>query len=315
LSWQSTVANRLKIKKTQKRIILDKTGVLLHENFLEYLKTEEINFVVLNSLSEILLQAGLPTQAIILSQYQELPGSLFNKIDITVYDYTQLPIEIEYSLFETLNADCLVDLLLFYTDSGKTNFITEANLQKILAASKNHKNKIASDTLKDQIDVILQNNTIDHYDKLIELGQLWGEYTYLCYKVDIIPDESLLTAIDEKTENAVLNGCLTHSFHTSVNDLKTVNKIRSYVKLKNTSKIALICFDGMGVAEWKLLEKYLLVYGFKFSEKHLFALIPTMTSISRSSIYYGSCESVYSLSSINEEKQLSDFFKDKFCKF
>jgi len=40
-----------------------------------------------------------------------------------------------------------------------------------------------------------------------------------------------------------------------------------------------------------------------------------MTSISRSAIYYGTYESIYSLGSINEEKQFIDYFKNRFCRF
>jgi len=314
MSWQSTVYNRLRIRKDQKRIILDKTGVLLHQIFIEYLKAKEVNFVFSNSLPEILVETASNDNRLIITQLIRLPNSLSNDIDVTIYDYKLLPIDIEYPLFQTLNTDRLIDLLCFYSDSGKTNLITESNIQNELAASSKHQNQIACANLKDQILALLQP-TINHYDEILELGRLWGKYVYLCHEVEINPDEMLLKTIDENTEKAVLNDYLKHSFHASSNNLKTVNKIRSYVKQKNESKIALICFDGMGVAEWKLLEEYLSPLGLIFSEKYLFALIPTITSISRSAIYYGSCESVYSLVSINEEKQFNDYFKNRFCRF
>lgn len=313
MSWQSTVYNRLKIGKNQKRIILDKTGVLLHESFLEYLEAKEINFVISNSLPEILVKAGSNDFVIVLSLYRELPTSLSNKIDVTVYDYSLLPIDIEYPLAQSLNTDNLIALLCFYNDSGKTNLITESNIQNELVASKKHQNQIGCANLKDKIFTLSQ--PINHYDEILEMGRLWGEYVYLCYEIEINPDDMLLKTIDENTEKAVLNGCLKHSFHESSNNLKTVNKIRSHIKQKNKSKIALICFDAMGVAEWKLLEKYLSALELNFSEKYLFALIPTITSISRSAIYYGTYESVYSLGSINEEKQFNDYFKNRFCRF
>ena len=303
----------MKIRKNQKRIILDKTGVLLHESFLEYLEAKEINFVILNSLPEILVKAGSNVPGIVLSLYRELPTSLSNKIDVTVYDYGLMPIDIEYPLAQSLNTDNLIALLCFYNDSGKTNLITESNIQNELVASKKHQNQIGCANLKDKIFTLSQ--PINHYDEILEMGRLWGEYVYLCYEIEINPDDMLLKTIDENTEKAVLNGCLKHSFHESSNNLKTVNKIRSHIKQKNKSKIALICFDAMGVAEWKLLEKYLSALELNFSEKYLFALIPTITSISRSAIYYGTYESVYSLGSINEEKQFNDYFKNRFCRF
>ena len=303
----------MKIAKNQKRIILDKTGVLLHESFLEYLEAKEINFVISNSLPEILVEAGSNDFGIVFSLYRELPTSLSNKIDITVYDYSLLPIDIEYPLAQSLNTGNLIALLCFYNDSGKTNLITESNIQNELVVSKKHQDQIVCANLKDKIFTLSQ--AINHYDEILELGRLWGEYVYLCHEIEINPDDMLLKTIDENIKNAVLDGCLKHSFHESSSNLKTVDKIRTYIKQKNKSKIALICFDGMGVAEWNLLERYLSALGLKFSERYLFALIPTMTSISRSAIYYGTYESVYSLGSINEEKQFNDYFKNKFCRF
>jgi len=142
LSWQSTVYNRLKIGKNQKRIILDKTGVLLHESFLEYLKAKEIRFEISNSLPEILVEAGSNDFGIVLSLYRELPTSLSNKIDVTVYDYSLFPIDIEYPLAQSLSTDNLIALLCFYSDSGRTNLITESNIKNELVASEKHQKEI-----------------------------------------------------------------------------------------------------------------------------------------------------------------------------
>ena len=314
MSWQSIVYNRLNIRKNQGKIILDKTGVLLHESFLEYLKAKEINFVILNSLPDILVKTASKNFGIVLSSYQELPANLSKKIDVTLYDYNLLPVDIDYSLVQSLDIYNLIALLGFHNDTGRSKLITKSNIQQELEESINHQNRKACANLKDKI-CELTENTINHYDEILEIGSLWGEYVYLCHKIKTSPDEMILKTIDDKTGNAILGGCLRHSFYESSNNLKTVDKIRSYINNQNKSKIALICFDGMGVAEWKLLEKYLSPLELNFSEKYMFALIPTITSISRSAIYYGTYESVYSLSSINEEKQFNDYFKARFCRF
>ena len=203
------------------------------------MEAKKINFVISSSLPEILVEAGSNDFGIVLSLYRELPTSLSNKIDVTIYGYGQLPIDIEYPLVQSLNTESLIALLCFYNDSGKTNLITESNIQNELTASIKHQNQIACATLKDKLFTLLQA-TINHYDEILEMGRLWGEYVYLCHEVEINPDEMLLKNIDEKTDNAVLDGCLKHSFHEPSNNLKTVNKIRSHIKQKNKSNIALI---------------------------------------------------------------------------
>ncbi len=172
MSWQSTVYNRLKIGKNQKRIILDKTGVLLHESFLKYLEAKEINFAILNSLPEILVEAGSNDYGIVLSLYRELPTSLSNKIDITVYDYSLLPIDIEYPLAQSLNTDNLIALLCFYNDSSKTNLITESNIQNELVASKKHQREINCAALKDKILILSQQTINDSVDLLPSLKNM-----------------------------------------------------------------------------------------------------------------------------------------------
>jgi hypothetical protein len=114
----------------------------------------------------------------------------------------------------------------------------------------------------------------------------------------------------------VLAGKLKKSFYEPESSLKSVDKIRGFLKgLGGESKIALVCFDGMGVAEWQVLRSYLQNYNFSFVENFMLSLIPTMTKIARSAIYYGDAQSVYSLKNPNEDKQFTDFFSDRKCRF
>ena len=71
-----------------------------------------------------------------------------------------------------------------------------------------------------------------------------------------------MSEIDQTTEKAVMGGCLKDTFFVTERNLKTVNKIRSFLdqKVKKSQKLALVCFDGMGVAEWILLKEYLCFF-------------------------------------------------------
>jgi len=121
--------------------------------------------------------------------------------------------------------------------------------------------------------------------------------------------------VDEITNQFVLKGKLKKSFYEQPIKLKSVDKIRDFLKeLDSELKIALVCFDGMGVAEWQVLHNY-LQNEFSFTENFMFSLIPTITKISRSAIYYGDYQSVYSLKSPNENAQFKQFFSDRVCGF
>jgi len=113
----------------------------------------------------------------------------------------------------------------------------------------------------------------------------------------------------------VLAGKLKNSFYEPESSLKSVDKIRGFLKGLDSEKIALVCFDGMGVAEWQVLRFHLQSCNFSFAENFIFSLVPTMTKIARSAIYYGDAQSVYSLKSPNENKQFKEFFSDRKCGF
>lgn len=68
----------------------------------------------------------------------------------------------------------------------------------------------------------------------------------------------------------------------------TINQTVNYLGTFDNRKIALLCMDGMGFPEWAGLKNYLTenkLTGFK--EQAVFALIPTLTSVSRTSLFTG----------------------------
>jgi len=192
--------------------------------------------------------------------------------------------------------------------------ITRDNLAVELQKSTAYFNKYLVKELSEKIH--LQACSIEDYNAIINLGRLWGEYIHLCFVVNEQPDEDLQQMVDDATSQSVLAGKLRKSFYETESSLKSVDKIRGFLKgLGRESKIALVCFDGMGVAEWQVLRRYLQACNFSFSEKFMLSLIPTMTKIARSAIYYGDFRCVYSLKSPNENKQFRDFFSDRKCEF
>jgi hypothetical protein len=69
----------------------------------------------------------------------------------------------------------------------------------------------------------------------------------------------------------------------------TVHKVASYMAAQSAAKKALIVVDGLSMAAWWLIrEKWQrLKVAFEWTESATFAMIPTITSISRQSIFAG----------------------------
>ena len=311
-SWCVKILNRLNLQPGHTKLVLDKTGVLLDERFVDFLVVDGVNFQVAGKTHKLLISLQLNPE-LILSPLLEVPSHLEKKLDITVWDYTSFPFDIEQSVAAGLSVDQLVSLMI-QDGENPGSLITQENIAMELQKSAAYANKYLAKELSKKIH--LQACSVEDYNALINLGRLWGEYVHLCFVVNEQPDDDLQQMVDDAASQAVLAGKLKNSFFEQESSLKSVDKIRGFLKgLGRGRKIALICFDGMGVAEWQVLRRYLHDCNFTFSEKYMFSLIPTMTKISRSAIYYGDAQSVYSLKSPNENKQFKDFFNDRKCGF
>lgn len=311
-SWCGKILNRLNLQQGHTKLVLDKTGVLLDERFIEFLVAGGVNFQIADKTHELLISLQLKPD-LILSPLSEVPSHVEKKLDITVWDYTSFPFDIEQSVAVALSVDQLVSLMA-HDGENPGSLITKENIAVELQKSAAYSNKYMAKELSKKIH--LEACSVEDYNALINLGRLWGEYVHLCFVVNEQPDEDLQQMVDDATRQVVLAGQLKNSFFEQDISLKSVDKIRGFLRgLGKGQKIALICFDGMGVAEWQVLRRYLHGCNFTFSEKYMFSLIPTMTKISRSAIYYGDAQSVYSLKSPNENKQFRDFFNDRKCGF
>ncbi|WP_286230463.1 BREX-3 system phosphatase PglZ [Neobacillus mesonae] len=68
---------------------------------------------------------------------------------------------------------------------------------------------------------------------------------------------------------------------------KMVHQIPHFLARKIDSKIALIVMDGMNFTQWYMLKQHLASDGWSFEEDAVFSWIPSVTSVSRQSIFSG----------------------------
>jgi hypothetical protein len=91
----------------------------------------------------------------------------------------------------------------------------------------------------------------------------------------------------------------------------TVNKILDFAKNKFDKKIALVVMDGMSFDEWFVLKDELKK--FKTEENEIFAIIPTVTAFSRTSIFSGKTPAEFMDEKLrfNEEKEFYKAMDEK----
>ncbi len=125
----------------------------------------------------------------------------------------------------------------------------------------------------------------------------WGDVAKLCgelqsYHPSELRNPKVYNDLDRVVEKNftrfIINNYDQLFFASFKNGPVMINQTMSYLAMLNSSKIALLCFDGMGFAEWQGLRKYLKIHQLNsYKEQEVFALIPTLTSVSRAALFSG----------------------------
>ena len=157
-----------------------------------------------------------------------------------------------------------------------------------------------------------------------KVSQSWGYYSYLKEQLayaTVYNDahaaaniENTYLELDKKLEEqfkAFIQNQQYRNlfFQTPLQNPVTVNNVLPFLNMQRAKKIALICMDGMGFQEWFCLKKHLSQIGINtFQESFVFALLPTVTSISRRALFSGRKK----INDLPPEKQgFLDYFKTK----
>ncbi len=161
-----------------------------------------------------------------------------------------------------------------------------------------------------------EKNIAGVYSLADRVGQLlwagptcWGDIAYLWGKLFYLKDKLLYnTAYDSKVPltnmdkdlksleaklareftSFILNQYQDLFYHSILAEPVTIDRVLPFFKHQGARKLALICIDGMGYQEWFCFQHYLKSKGItNFKKQHVFALIPTVTEISRRALFSG----------------------------
>lgn len=153
--------------------------------------------------------------------------------------------------------------------------------------------------LREKFHAELPNADASHRDWQ-QSAQQWAELVVLRWEWDEALDEADRTGwrdLQTKVENA-FGQWMVNRYGTLHNlpyqqQPVMVHQISRFIALerskKKLSKIALLVLDGLAVDQWLLLKKYLegCDKSWRFQESTAFAWVPTLTSVTRQSIFAG----------------------------
>jgi len=122
------------------------------------------------------------------------------------------------------------------------------------------------------------------------IARRWGELESL-HPAEMLETESYFALdheISQLFQDYIIQEYDQLFFASYINCPVTINQTMRYLSTLKDERIALLCFDGMGFPEWVGLKSYLRANQcWDFCENATFALIPTLTSLSRNSLFSG----------------------------
>lgn len=317
MQWQLAIHIKLNLDANTPKVITDHTGILTSPSFLTWLSERKTSYAIATSTADLMSFTAQLDLLNIITPKSDIPAFITNKWAHKTFTWADIPLNGNaHKAFQKLSTEQLTGILDAVYQSDRHQLINEMDIPAWLEKAKEQLSKQQIANLQEEIkNIINEEATID---SILSVGKQWGELLYLSYKTKEKPNLLLQTAIDKWSETFITkNGMEKVLYASTPKSPKSVDRILSNIKSQNQSKVALFCFDCMGWAEWLLLKNYLKDEAMSFEEDALFAMLPSVTAISRSAIFKGSRE-VYNLKSpgrSTEAKSFAAFFKDKHTRY
>lgn len=289
IPWQQHILTWLDLKSYEPTIVTDDTGLLQDTKFQSFLETNGIPVCIAATDQDILKVANeQKTGLIVLTRGKQAPYFLRQRLSCKTFSHADLPLNGDKHLLKGTSAQEIAALLDFLFQADPHLPLTNHNIEDLRKQSREYAQSQDCTELISRLEKIL--NTEPDFSKVLEAGELWGKIQYLSYRYDIsLP--ALTVRLDAFAEQFVFSGGMEEAFFAStINNPRTVDRILGHISAAKPGKFALVCLDCMGMAEWALLRQILESTGIVFEQQALFALLPTVTAISRMAIYSGSRE-------------------------
>jgi len=307
MEWQSVIFDRLQLDSERHRIIVDETGVLLSSDFIQYLKSKNINHIICDDQNTLIRYYTIKGSILICRPFS-IPAYIQNKNTVINFNFSMLPVQFEKELRPRITVEDINLFLMSHHKFKVPEHVSRLTFSSEIAKVKENILSLELNEIKNEIDQLLKNQI--EPASIMHIGKLWGQYLNRCYQIKKDKDTDLQNKIDEAVSNKILKDGIKEVFYSTAKELKSVDKILDYLSEQDYEKIALICFDGMGWAEWEIIKSYLTKHNILFTDKPQFALIPTITSISRTAIFSGKYDTGFN-SQVKDNVSFKQFWDSK----
>jgi len=317
MDWQDFIDIKLNYQNNLPRLVTDQTGVLYSDVFLSWLAAKSVEVKVTDNIAEIRPLVDYKDQVLIITTKEDFPAFILNKVEHIVFTHKDLPLNGNiHQVLKNAEPRQIIEILDYVFAINQHQVLSSNDFETILKNAQQFSSVKYLSVLLDKIKSLIEKEP--NTNNILELAKLWGELIYQSYKTNNADYQRLIPQIDAFSNAFINSNGMEQAFYASTDKQpKTVDKILANIKAEKQKKMALVCFDCMGYAEWNLLKEYLSKHGFNFEETPIFSLLPSLTSISRSAIFQGNSD-VYNLKypgRKTEEKEFSNYFSSKQTKY
>lgn len=307
--WQEKILTRLGIENHNPKLVIDNTGILLTPAFTGFLNNHANPFTIANNQQELLNSAT----DLVFTSLSKIPTFIERKRDLIEFTFSFLPLDGDTHVLKILSLENLLEVL-DYSNIQSIQYINAANVDEIVSTAIRSNSAYKAELISRQIAELLQLE--QNYTNVLKIGFLWGERLYNGFNGQKLPDIEESAILDNAISSFWQTDYFRNTYYLPVSDFKNVDKICPYLKSHNPDRIALICFDGMGVSEWLLIQEYLKKNtGLKFMSKPIFSLLPSITHFSRKAVFGAPYQDIYHRNLPEDSSLFSSFFSDRQVRF
>lgn len=288
--WQDAIHTALSLDNGQPKVISDHTDVLLHDSFTSYLQTHGISYQLCHSVADMLPLSNQPEPQVILTTIEKVPAFICNDRECKTFHYRDLPINGDaYKALSQYKTEQVIELLEVVYLTDRHNPVNQNDIDMHLAKANRLQSEKQFDVIVEQLNQLTAQESSVH--NLIAASTLIGQLNYLSYSNSQAIEQEIYEKMDQWSKPFFVQNGMEQVFYASTSKrLLSVDKIIPHLKANAHEKVALLCLDCMGFTEWNLLKEHLELSDNKIEINPVFAMLPSVTSISRMAIYQGKRE-------------------------
>lgn len=288
--WQDAIHTALSLDDGQPKVISDHTGVLLHNSFTSYLQSHGISFQLCPTVADMLPLSNKAEPQIILTIVEKVPAFICNDRECKTFHFKDLPINGDaYKALNQYSTEQVIQLLELVYLTDRHTPINQNDIDTLLAKANRLQSEKQFNAITEQLhQLTTQEPSINN---LSEASSLIGQLNYLSYANGKAIEQGVYEKVDQWSKPFfVQNGMEQVYFASTPKRPLSVDKIISHLLANKYEKVALLCLDCMGFTEWNLLKQHLELGDNEIEINPVFAMLPSVTSISRMAIYQGKRE-------------------------